>query len=168
MAEQMSSKVNAVLAAGKKSDGSAGEPLLEFNPTSATGLLQVTSGFKTTDLAFSSDGTPGDSGNLQLLIDIKGQPINLSSLGSVLLGDADTQIVGKLGIDSQQNQSQLTPPPPSAPGRGRLEVDQRGQHRRGSHQPGGIPEYVPSEHEGDCGGQQPVRRDAANVRLRRT
>ncbi|HEX5343837.1 MAG TPA: flagellar hook-associated protein FlgK [Duganella sp.] len=108
VAEQMSSKVNAVLSSGKKSDGSAGEPLLEFNPTSATGLLQVVSGFKTTDLAFSSDGTPGDSGNLQLLIDIKGQPINLSSLGSVLLGDADTQIVGQLGIDSQQNQSQLT------------------------------------------------------------
>lgn len=107
IAEQMSTAVNAQLSAGFKSDGTAGEPLLEFNPASATGLLQVVTGFQTTDLAFSSDGTPGDSGNLQKIIDIKGQPITLTTLGSVLLGDADTQIVGKLGIDSQQNQSQL-------------------------------------------------------------
>jgi flagellar hook-associated protein 1 FlgK len=108
IAEQMSAAVNAQLSAGFKSDGTAGEALLEFNPASATGLLQVATGFLTTDLAFSSDGTPGDSGNLQKIIDIKGQPITLTTLGSVLLGDADTQIVGKLGIDSQQNQSQLT------------------------------------------------------------
>ncbi|MYM70483.1 flagellar hook-associated protein FlgK [Pseudoduganella sp. FT55W] len=107
VAEQMSAKVNAVLTSGLKSDGTPGQALLEFNPTSATGLLQIATGFQTTDLAFSSDGTPGDSGNLQKLIDIKGQPITLTTLGSVLLGDADTQIVGQLGIDSQQNQAQL-------------------------------------------------------------
>ncbi|MTV36609.1 flagellar hook-associated protein FlgK [Duganella radicis] len=107
IAEQLAQKVNAQLSAGFKSDGSAGEPLLTFNPASATGLLQVADNFQTTDLAFSSDGTPGDSGNLQKIVDIKGQPITLTTLGSVLLGDADTQIVGKLGIDSQQNQSQL-------------------------------------------------------------
>lgn len=107
IAEQMTTKINDVLRGGFKSDGTAGEDLLVFNPTSATGLLQVVDGFQTTDLAFSSDGTPGDSGNLQKLIDIKGQPITLTTLGSVLLGDADTQIVGKLGVDSQQNQAQL-------------------------------------------------------------
>jgi flagellar hook-associated protein 1 FlgK len=107
IAEQMSTKINAQLAAGMKNATDSGTPLLEFNPTSATGLLQITAGFQTGDLAFSSDGTPGDSGNLQKLIDIKGQPITLASIGSVLLGDADTQLVGKLGIDSQQNQSQL-------------------------------------------------------------
>ncbi|WP_432378525.1 flagellar basal body rod C-terminal domain-containing protein [Duganella sp. P38] len=58
--------------------------------------------------AFSSDGTQGDSANLQKLIDVKGEPIALTGLGNVLLSDADTQIVGKLGIVSQQNQSQLT------------------------------------------------------------
>ena len=108
IAEQMSAKVNAQLQAGFKSDNTPGVAMLEFNPSSATGLLQVAAGFQTTDLAFSSDGSPGDSGNLQKIIDIKGQPITLTTLGSVVLGDADTQIVGKLGIDSQQNQSQLT------------------------------------------------------------
>ena len=107
IAQQMSTKVNTTLAGGFNNAGTAGGPLLEFNPTSATGLLQVTTGFTSGDLAFSSDGTPGDSGNLQKLVDIKGQPITLTGLGSVLLGDADTQLVGKLGIDSQQNQALL-------------------------------------------------------------
>ena len=107
IAEQMADKINTQLAAGMKNATDSGTPLLQFNPTSATGLLQITDGFLSGDLAFSSDGTPGDSGNLQKLIDIKGQPITLTSIGSVLLSDADTQLVGKLGIDSQQNQSQL-------------------------------------------------------------
>jgi len=107
IAEQMSAKVNAQLAAGFSAPGVPGAALLVFNPASATGLLQLASGFKTSDLAFSSDGTPGDSGNLQQLVAIKGQPITLTSLGNVLLGDADTQLVGKLGINSQQNQAQL-------------------------------------------------------------
>ncbi len=107
IAEQMSTKINNQLAAGLTSLGVPGTALLAFNPTSATGLLQVVGGFKTGDLAFSSDGTPGDSGNLQQLVAIKGQPITLTTLGSVLLGDADTQLVGKLGIDSAQNQAQM-------------------------------------------------------------
>lgn len=108
IAEQMSSAINTQLKAGYKSDGTAGVDLLVFNPNSATGLLSVDSSVTSDDLAFSSDGTPGDSGNLQKLVDIKSQSINVTSLGSVLLGDADTQLVGKLGIDSQQNQAQLT------------------------------------------------------------
>ncbi len=107
IAEQMSKKINDQLAVGYKNGTDHGTPLLEFNPASATGLLQVTAGFQASDLAFSSDGTPGDSGNLQLLIDIKGQPVTLTSIGTVLLGDADTQLVGKLGVDSQQNKAQL-------------------------------------------------------------
>jgi len=107
IADQMTTKVNDQLAQGFSAPGVAGKPLLVFNPSSAAGLLQIADDFHTGDLAFSADGTPGDSGNLQKLIDIKGQPITLTSLGSVLLSDADTQLVGKLGIDSQQNQSQL-------------------------------------------------------------
>ncbi len=68
----------------------------------------MTNGVQANDLAFSADGTPGDSTNLQALIDIKSQPVTLTSVGTVLLSDADTQLVGKLGIDSQQNQAQLT------------------------------------------------------------
>lgn len=107
IAEQMSAKVNTALKNGTKSDGTQGTELLVFNPESATGLLAVADGFKTTDLAFAKDGTPGDSSNLQDLVDIKGQKITLTGLGDVLLGDADTQIVGKLGIDSQQNKALL-------------------------------------------------------------
>jgi flagellar hook-associated protein 1 len=107
MASQLASKVNTQLAAGFDAAGNPGGPLLVYNPASATGLLETTAGFKAADLAFSADGTPGDSSNLQQLIDIKNQSVNLSSIGSVLLGDADTQLVGKLGIDSAQNQSLL-------------------------------------------------------------
>jgi flagellar hook-associated protein 1 FlgK len=107
MADQMSSAVNNTLAAGTDANGNPGTPLLVFNPSSATGLLEVSSGFQASQLAFSADGTPGDSGNLQNLIAIRNQPVTLTSVGSVLLGDADTQLVGKLGIVSQQNQALL-------------------------------------------------------------
>lgn len=107
IAEQMSTKINTQLNAGQTAPGVPGKDLFVFNPASATGLLAIDPTFKTADLAFSADGTPGDSGNLQLLIDIKSQPITLTSLGSVLLNDADTQVVGKLAVASQQNQSLL-------------------------------------------------------------
>ncbi len=107
IAEKMSAKVNTQLNAGQTAPGVFGKDLFVFNPASATGLLGIDPTFLAADLAFSSDGTPGDSGNLQLLVDIKSQPIVLTSLGSVLLNDADTQVVGKLAVDSQQNQSLL-------------------------------------------------------------
>ncbi|WP_304621721.1 FlgK family flagellar hook-associated protein, partial [Rugamonas violacea] len=107
IAEQMSTKINDQLRLGIDANGQPGVDLLVFNPTSATGLLQIASGIKANDLAFSADGTPGDSRNLQLLIAIKGQNVTLASVGTVLLGDADTQLVGKLAIDSQQNKALL-------------------------------------------------------------
>ncbi|WP_028101146.1 flagellar hook-associated protein FlgK [Pseudoduganella violaceinigra] len=107
MANQMANLVNTQLAAGFKPNGAAGTALFTFNPTGAGGILSITPGMQAADLAFSSDGTPGDSKNLQALIAIKGQPVTLASIGTVLLGDADTQLVGKLGIDSGQNQSLL-------------------------------------------------------------
>jgi flagellar hook-associated protein 1 FlgK len=107
MADQMATMVNTQLAAGFKPDGTAGTSLFTFNPTGAGGILSLAPGLQASDLAFSANGTPGDSGNLQLLIGIKGKPVTLASIGTVLLGDADTQLVGKLGIDSGQNQSLL-------------------------------------------------------------
>jgi len=107
MADQMSTAVNNTLTAGTDANGNPGTPLLVFNPSSATGLLEVAPGVQASQLAFSADGTPGDSGNLQNLIAIRNQPVTLTSVGSVLLGDADTQLVGKLGIVSQQNQALL-------------------------------------------------------------
>ncbi|MFL6675108.1 MAG: flagellar hook-associated protein FlgK [Massilia sp.] len=108
MAEQLASKVNAQLAAGFTMAGNPGKPLFVFTPGGNSNLLQVAAGYQTDDLAFSSDNTPGDTGNLQKLVAIKGQPITVTTLGTVLLGDADTQLVGKLGVDSQQNQAALS------------------------------------------------------------
>jgi flagellar hook-associated protein 1 FlgK len=107
MAQQVADKVNTQLAAGKTMDNNPGKPLFVFNTGSTSNMLQVASGFQTADLAFSADGTPGDTGNLQKLVDIKNQPITLTGLGSVLLSDADTQLVGKLAVDSQQNKGAL-------------------------------------------------------------
>jgi flagellar hook-associated protein 1 FlgK len=108
IAEQLSNKVNAQLAAGFTMAGNPGKPLFVFTPGGNSNLLKVAPGFLTADLAFSSDGTPGDSGNLQQLVALKGQAINVTTLGTVLVGDADTQLVGKLGVDSQQNQAALS------------------------------------------------------------
>jgi flagellar hook-associated protein 1 FlgK len=107
MATQLADKINTQLGAGTDSAGNPGKPLFQINGGGAGGILSVTAGYTTDDLALSTDGTPGDSGNLQLLVDIKNQSISLPSVGTVILGDADTQLVGKLGIDSQQNKSLL-------------------------------------------------------------
>jgi flagellar hook-associated protein 1 FlgK len=107
MSTELATKINDQLALGMDSAGNPGKPLFQINGGGAGGILSVTAGYTTDDLALSTDGTPGDSGNLQLLVDIKNQPITLPSIGSVILGDADTQLVGKLGIESQQNQSLL-------------------------------------------------------------
>ncbi|QKY08604.1 flagellar hook-associated protein FlgK [Janthinobacterium lividum] len=103
MATQLTNKVNAQLALGKTMAGTPGGPLLVY----ANGKLSITPGFNAKDLALSLTGQAGDSGNLQKLIEIKNQPITVSWVGSVLMSDADTQLVGKLGIYSQQNQALL-------------------------------------------------------------
>ncbi|USX29234.1 flagellar hook-associated protein FlgK [Oxalobacteraceae bacterium OTU3CINTB1] len=107
IAEQMSTLVNDQLKLGYTAPGVHGTDLFVFNPSSATGLLGIDPTITAAGLAFSNDGTPGDSSNLQVLIDIKSQPITLTGLGSVLLNDADTQVVGKLAVESQQNQALL-------------------------------------------------------------
>ena len=107
MAKQIADKVNAQLALGKTMDGNPGKPLFVYSTGSTSNMLQVASGFQTADLAFSGDGTPGDTGNLQKLVAIKNQSVTLTGLGSVLLSDADTQLVGKLAVDSQQNKGAL-------------------------------------------------------------
>lgn len=108
IAHELSDKVNTQLGAGFALDGSPGMPLFDFNAVSTTGMLKISAGVTAESLAFSNNGaTPGDSSNLQSLIDIRTQPITIASIGSVLIGDADTQLVGKLGMDSKQNQSLL-------------------------------------------------------------
>ena len=106
VARQLADKVNAQMAAGFAMDGTPGKPLFVFTP-GTTNMLQVTAGLEPTGLAFSGDGTEGDTGNLQKLVAINGQTVTVTGLGTVLLSDADTQLVGKLGVLSQQNQADL-------------------------------------------------------------
>jgi flagellar hook-associated protein 1 FlgK len=108
MAQQLASKINTQLLAGQTMTGAPGQPLFVYTAGGGSNMLAVAPGFQTSDLAFSSDGTPGDIGNLQQLVAIKGQPIPVTGLGAVLVSDADTQLVGKLAVDSQQNQGALT------------------------------------------------------------
>jgi flagellar hook-associated protein 1 FlgK len=108
LAQQIADKVNTQLAAGYAMDGAPGKPLFVYNPGSTSNMLQVADGFQTSDLAFSGDGTAGDTGNLQKLVAIKGQTVTLTRIGTVMLSDADTQLVGRLAVDSQQNKSALT------------------------------------------------------------
>lgn len=108
MAQQIADKVNNQLKAGYAMDGTPGKPLFVFNPGSTSNMLQVASGYQTSDLAFSGDGKPGDTGNLQQLVAIKNQTITMTKIGTVMIGDADTQLVGRLAVDSQQNKGALT------------------------------------------------------------
>jgi flagellar hook-associated protein 1 FlgK len=106
LAGQFSSAVNSGLSAGYGTDGSAGRPLFDFDP--ATGTLSVDPGAQAANLGFSSDPTkPGNSDNLMGLIDLNNQTVTIGSIGTVRLGDANTQLVGQLGTQSQQNQASL-------------------------------------------------------------
>lgn len=115
MASQIASRINTQLTLGYKANGvagppltaSPGEPLFVYTPGSNADMLKVADGFEAADLAFSADGNPGDTGNLQKLVAIKGQSITVTSIGTVLLSDADAQMVGKLGVDSQLNKAAL-------------------------------------------------------------
>jgi flagellar hook-associated protein 1 FlgK len=107
MARQLADKINTQLGAGYAMDGSAGKPMFVYTPGNGSNMLQVADGFQTADLAFSGDGTAGDTGNLQKLVDIANQTITLGTLGEVMIGDADTQLVGKLAVESRQNQAAL-------------------------------------------------------------
>jgi flagellar hook-associated protein 1 FlgK len=107
IAQQLAAKINTQLGAGKTMDNQDGKPLFVFNPGSGSNMLTVSDNFQAADLAFSADGTPGDTGNLQQLVAIKNQTLNVTGLGNVMVSDADTQLVGKLAVDSQQNKAAL-------------------------------------------------------------
>lgn len=107
LAEQITDMVNLQHAAGQTLGPPAapGGDIFQFNGGGTGGIMSLVPGLTSADLAFSSDGTPGDSGNLQALIALKNQTVTLTSVGTVILGDADTQLVGKLAVESKQNQA---------------------------------------------------------------
>jgi flagellar hook-associated protein 1 len=104
MAEQLADSVNTQLAAGYALDGSPGTDLFEFDSSGATGMLKVRPGIVGAELAFSADpATPGNSQNLLALIALKREPVVLPTLGTVSRSDAMTQLVARLGTESQRN-----------------------------------------------------------------
>lgn len=107
LAAGIAERVNAQLALGFTAPGVAGTPLFVYTPGSGADMLKVVDGVQAEDLAFSSDGTPGDTGNLQKLAALKSGSITLPGIGTVLLGDADTQLLGKLAVDSKLNKAAL-------------------------------------------------------------
>jgi flagellar hook-associated protein 1 FlgK len=134
LAKQLSDHVNTILAGGTFSvtmndgttqtitypggvtmDGNPGKPLFVFTAGGGSNLLKVDSTFQTADLAFAKKPTPpapyepGDISNLQTILGLKDRKIDLPgwAMSGVLINDADTQLVGKLGVFSQQNQSSL-------------------------------------------------------------
>ncbi len=108
MASAVADEFNAVFAAGYAPDGSPGVPLFRFDASSGVGTLAVHD-VTASQLAFSASPTePGNNANLLALIGLKDLEITVASLGLVRLGDANTQLVGKLGMDSQQNEASLS------------------------------------------------------------
>jgi len=109
LAQEIATRVNTQLQLGYNAPppGPNGVPLFVFTPGNGSNMLKTVDGFKAQDLAFSSDGLPGDTGNLQKLAALKSQPITGLSIGNVLLSDADTQLLGKLAVDSKINKASL-------------------------------------------------------------
>lgn len=109
LAEQIATLVNEQLARGYTSpaDEPNGTPLFVYTPGGGANMLKTVEGFKAQDLAFSSDGEPGDTGNLQKLAALKSESITLPGIGKVLLSDADTQMLGELAVDSKINKAAL-------------------------------------------------------------
>lgn len=109
MAREMSGAVNTTLQAGYAMDGSAGAALFQFDATSASSMLKINPALNAAGLGFSASATePGDSSNLLALINVKSNTVTIGNLGSITLGDAVTQMVGRLGMQSQQNQASLS------------------------------------------------------------
>ncbi|ALK96034.1 flagellar hook protein FlgK [Massilia sp. WF1] len=108
MAKHIADQVNTQLGAGYTMDNKLGKPMFVYTPGNTSNMLQLADGYQTSDLAFSGDGTPGDTGNLRKLVDIKSGSVSMTGIGSVMLSDADTQLVGRLAVNSQQNQGALS------------------------------------------------------------
>jgi flagellar hook-associated protein 1 FlgK len=111
IAKELAERVNAVQES-LATDGSVGKAMFVYTEGSPSNMLQVAEGFQTADLAFSGDGTAGDTGKLQKLLAIANGTVDLGlpgsvMIGTVMIGDADTQLVGKLAVESSQNQAAL-------------------------------------------------------------
>ncbi len=101
MAKALADEYNAVLATGKDLNGNPGKPLFSYDPANPAASLDITK-LTPDELAFSSDGTPGNADALQSLIELSNKPVAVSGYGSVSLNDAFSSMVGQTAIKARQ------------------------------------------------------------------
>jgi flagellar hook-associated protein 1 FlgK len=107
LAEELATRVNGQFALGFAPNGDPGVDLFVFN--GANGLLSVRPGATGEELAFSSDpAQAGNSDNLLAIIGLQNQSVPIAGLGTVRMGDVYTQLLGGIGIRSQQSQASFT------------------------------------------------------------
>lgn len=99
LATTLTTAFNAGLTtAAEDLNGNPGVPL--FGPVGADGIVSLLPGVTAEQLAFARAGTAaGNSENLAQLIKLR----ESASVGGVQLDDVYTQLVGRLGVQSQQN-----------------------------------------------------------------
>lgn len=101
MAKALADEVNAVLATGKDLNGNPGQPLFTYDPANPADSITVTD-ISAEELAFSADGTAGNSDVLKDLIELSNKPVSVTGFGNVSLNDAFTAMVGETAIKSRQ------------------------------------------------------------------
>lgn len=106
MAEAVADLFNNQLSQGFDLNGNPGKPLFVFDPSSSSGLLQVTD-LKPDEIALSgAAGEPGNGDNLQLLIDLKNSKTDIGGLGNMSLNEGAAAIISRIGIASRQNKTE--------------------------------------------------------------
>ncbi|HHF2871338.1 TPA: flagellar hook-associated protein FlgK [Vibrio diabolicus] len=101
MAKALADEYNAVLATGQDLNGNPGKPLFSYDPANPAASLDITE-LTPSELAFSSDGTPGNADVLQSLISLSNKPVSVTGYGSVSLNDAFSSMVGQTAIKARQ------------------------------------------------------------------
>ncbi|WP_394211794.1 flagellar hook-associated protein FlgK [Enterovibrio calviensis] len=104
MARALADEFNTVLATGTDLNGDAGTPLFSYDPSNPAASLTITD-ITSSELALSSDGTPGNSDVLKRLIEISNKPVDVTGFGNVSLNDAFTAMVGETAIKARQAHS---------------------------------------------------------------
>jgi len=101
MAKALADEYNAVLSTGQDLNGNPGKPLFSYDPANPAASLDITE-LTPGELAFSSDGTPGNADVLQSLINLSNKPVSVTGYGSVSLNDAFSSMVGQTAIKARQ------------------------------------------------------------------
>lgn len=101
MAKGLADEYNALLATGQDLKGSSGKALFSYDPANPASSLTITD-ISAEELAFSSDGTPGNSDVLNGLIQLSNKPVTVTGYGALSLNDAFTAMVGEAAIKARQ------------------------------------------------------------------